>query len=328
MRAIITGVIGQTGSYLAEHLIEQNYDVYGVYRRISSGDNLSNISTIKDHPRFHLIAADICDYSLTSQLIGDIKPDEMYNLAAMSHVAQSFKEPIQTFRVNAEAVLGELEAIRKYSPTTKFLQAGTSELYGKNNCPATGFNEQSLFSPCSPYAVAKLAAHHAVKNYRDAYKLFASNFIGFNHESPRRGSDFVTKKITRGVAAVKLGLQEHVLLGNIDAKRDWGHAQDYCVAQHLILQQDKPDDFVVATGQTISVRDALEFVCKLAGLDFQKVYKQDERFMRPSDVPYLLGDASKAKQVLGWKPKYDWKSLLTEMYQYDWEELYLETLPK
>lgn len=317
-KAIITGVSGQSGSYLAEYLLGLGYEVYGVYRRVSTGNNFDNIAAILNNPRFHLYPGDICDYPFMFQLIDDIKPDEFYNLAAASHVGQSFSEPTVVFRTNAEAVIAQLDAIRKFSPKTRYLQASTSEMHGTSFCPPEGWNEDSPFYPRSPYAVAKVAAHNAVRNYRERKNdaIYSCASICHNHESPRRGMDFVTKKITHGVASVKLGLQQHVELGNLKAYRDWGHAKDYVQAQHLILQQDEPEDYVVATGQPASVRDALEYVCQEAGLDFDDVYRQNPKYMRPSDVPYMKGDATKLRN-LGWRPNYNWKSLLTEMYYHD-----------
>jgi GDPmannose 4,6-dehydratase len=316
-RAVITGVAGQDGSYLSEYLISLGYQVYGIYRRISTGQELANLQDIKDHQHLHLIEGDITDSALIFRVMQDVKPDEFYNLAAMSHVGQSFKEPIQTFRVNAEAVLIQLEAIKAWSRNTKYYQASTSELFGGISCPKDGYTEDSKMHPRSPYAVAKLAAYASVVNYREMKDpLFACNGILFNHESPRRGEDFAPRKITKGVASIKLGLQDYLYMGNLEACRDIGHAADYVRAMHLMLQQDEPDDFCVATGTSISIKQMLEYVCGLAGLEFDDVYRMDERFMRPSDVPNLLGKPEKIVE-LGWEPTYDWRSLLEEMYVSD-----------
>jgi GDPmannose 4,6-dehydratase len=316
-RAVVTGCAGQDGSYLAEYLLEEGYDVYGIYRRISTGQDLANLKAVLQHPRLHLIEGDITDSAFIFSLVQDVQPNEFYNLAAMSHVGQSFKEPIATFRVNAEAVLAELEAIRRWSPDTRFYQASTSELFGGLDCPTEGYTEVSELNPRSPYAVAKAAAYASVRLYRQAYGTFACNGFLFNHSSPRRSVDFATRKITKGVARIKKGLQDHLYMGNLEAFRDEGHAIDYVKAQHMILQQSKPDDYAVATGTGATIRDMLQFVCQLADLEFANVYRQDERYMRPSDVPYLLGDASKARQLLGWEPTYTWRDLLEEMYQHD-----------
>lgn len=315
-RAIVTGVAGQDGSFLAEYLLELDYDVYGVYRRISTGQDLANLKDVLNNPRLHLVEGDITDSSFMFNLVENVKPDEFYNLAAMSHVGQSFKEPIQTFRVNAEAVLIQLEAIRRWSPEARYYQASTSELYGGISCPLEGYTEHSPFHPRSPYAVAKLAAHAAVQNYREAYSIYACNGILFNHSSVRRGIDFATRKITQGVASIKLGLQEHLYMGNLDAARDEGCAVDYVKAMHLMLQLSIADDYVVATGKAATIKEMLWFVCSLADLDPADVYRQDERYMRPSDVPLLKGNASRIR-LYGWEPKYSWQGLLAEMYEHD-----------
>jgi len=315
-RAIVTGCRGQDGSFLAEYLISLDYDVYGVYRRVSAHQDMSNISSILNHPRLHLMEGDICDSVFMFDLIQSVKPDEFYNLAAQSHVHTSFKEPIQTFRVNAESVIIQLEAIRKWSPNTKYYQASTSEIMGGLDCPKTGYTEESPANPRSPYALSKTTAYNAVHLYKQSYGIFGCNGILFNHSSQRRPKDFATRKITHGIASVKLGLQDHLYMGNMEACRDEGHSADYVRAMHLMLQQDDPEDYIVATGTSTSIKDMFEYVCSLAGLKFEDVYRMDERFMRPSDVPYLLGDSSKIKK-LGWEPIYNWKTLLKEMYEYD-----------
>jgi GDPmannose 4,6-dehydratase len=321
-RAIITGAAGQDGSYLAEYLLDLNYDVYGVYRRISTGQDLSNLKAILDNPRLHLVEGDITDSSFIFNLIDDIRPDEFYNLAAMSHVGQSFKEPIQTFRVDAEAVIIQLEAIKKWSPKTKYYQASTSELFGGLDCPKDGYTEDSDLNPRSPYAIAKQAAYSAVHLYRKdgSNPIFACNGILFNHSSPRRGKDFATRKITMGVAKILLGIEDHLYMGNMTAFRDEGHSEDYVKAMHLMLQQKIPDDYIVATGSGATIKQMLEYVCSEAGLRYNNVYRVDERFMRPSDVPFLKGDAGKILSI-GWEPQHTWKSLLSEMYEKDYNSL-------
>jgi GDPmannose 4,6-dehydratase len=319
--AVITGVAGQDGSYLAEFLLEKGYLVVGITRRHGSNEKYGNIDHLFNHDNFKLVEGDISDTTLICRVLHQYRPHEWYNLAAMSHVGQSFKEPLMTFDVDARAVLGQLESIRQISPYTRFYQASTSELFGGINCPIEGYDEQSLFNPRSPYAIAKLAAYWSVRNYRVAYNLFACNGILHNHSSPRRGHDFATRKITRGVAKVKLGLDTSVQMGDLSAFRDEGHAKDYCKAMYLMLQQEKPDDYVVATGSGATIEEMFRYVCSLADLSFEDTYEVNQRFMRPSDVPYLLGSPTKAREDLGWNPEYDWKSLLKEMYENDIKEL-------
>lgn len=319
--AIITGVEGQDGSYLAEYLIELGYQVVGVTKR-SGIHNLSlNLNGLIDIDDFIIEYGDITDPFFVNLLIQKYKPEMYFNLAAMSHVGQSFKEPIKVFNTNSTAVLNALEAIRQNSRYTRFYQASTSEIFGGLNCPELGYNENAKIHPRSPYGVAKAAAYHAVINYREAYGLHASNGILFNHSSPRRGYDFATRKMTRGVARIKLGMQDTLKMGNLEAVRDEGHAYDYVRAMFLMLQQEEADDYVIATGKNASIKQMLQHICKIANLKFEDVYEMDERFMRPSDVPFLLGDATKAREELGWIPEYDWKKLLTEMYQNDYAEI-------
>jgi len=316
--AIVTGCPGQDASYLCELLVKKGYEVYGVSRRSTRENN--NMENVEGKSSYHAITMDVTDASGISNLVKDIQPDEYYNLAAMSHVGQSFKEPCSTLMSDGYAVSCVLDAIKIHSSNCRFYQASTSELYGHVN-EGEFLNEDSRFKPRSPYAAAKLYAHNMVSIYREAYGLHASCGILFNHESERRGLNFVTRKITYGVARVKANLDTCVQLGNIDAIRDWGHARDYVNGMWLMLQQDHPDDYVLATGKTASVRDALAFVCQLADLDINNVYKINPEFMRPADVPYLCGDASKANLVLGWSPDCDWKSLLEIMYESDLKTL-------
>tara|TARA_A200000159_G_scaffold164855_1_gene196795 strand:+ start:2612 stop:3604 length:993 start_codon:yes stop_codon:yes gene_type:complete len=323
LKAVITGVAGQDGSYLADFLLSKGYFVIGISLRHSSGSDHKNISHIinSGEKNFLLIEGNILDQTLISRVLHDHKPHEWYNLAAMSHVGQSFREPLATFEVDAKAVISQLELIRQISPYTRFYQASTSELFGGLKCPKTGYTEESKFHPRSPYGVAKLAAFWSVVNYREAYNIFACNGILHNHSSPRRGKDFATRKITRGVAKVFLGIEDKLRMGNLEAFRDEGHSKDYCKAMWMMLQSEVPKDYLVATGTGASIKEMLKYVCELAGLSIDKVYEQDERFMRPSEVPFLLGNPAKIISDLGWEPSYSWKDLLKEMYEADLEEL-------
>lgn len=322
-KALITGITGQDGSYLAELLLEKGYEVHGIVRRSSSFnrariDHLCLNSEIYGKTLF-LHYGDMTDSSRLTKLIYEIGPDEIYNLAAQSHVRISFDMPEFTGEVDAIGTLRMLEAVREagLSKKIRFYQASTSELYGKvQEVPQS---ETTPFYPRSPYAVAKQYAFWSVKNYREAYGSFASNGILFNHESPRRGENFVTRKITMGVARIKLGLQKSLAMGNIEAKRDWGFAGDYVEGMWRILQHDKPDDFVLATGEMHSVRDFLEAAFAVVDLDWQKYVTYDERFIRPSEVDQLLGDASKARRELGWEPKVKFHELVTMMVESDLE---------
>lgn len=324
--AVVTGVLGQDGSYLSEYLISLGYNVIGIARRQSTGPNTKNIEHLlePETESFRLIYGDITDYTFLSRVLHDYAPSEWYGLAAESHVGYSFKNPVYAFRTNAEAVIAQLELIRQISPYTRFYNAATSELFGGLNCPETGYTEESQFNPRSPYAVAKLAAFYATKNYREAYGIYACSGILHNHSSPRRGGDFATRKITRGVAEIKLGMREKIQMGNLSAFRDEGHSKDYCRAMHLMLQQDKPEDFLISTGKGATIEDMFKYVCGLVGLEFEDVYEKDQRFMRPSDVPFLLGNPSKAKEKLGWEPEYTWKKLLREMLVKDALEMKTE----
>ena len=320
-KALITGITGQDGSYLAELLLSKGYEVHGIVRRASSFnreriDHLCLNSEIYGKT-FFLHYGDMTDSSRLTKLVYEIKPDEVYNLAAQSHVHVSFDMPEFTGDVDALGTMRLLEAIREagLGKSVRFYQASTSELYGKvQEVPQ---RETTPFYPRSPYAVAKLYAFWAVKNYREAYGLFASNGILFNHESPRRGENFVTRKITLGVAKIKLGLQKSLAMGNIEAKRDWGFAGDYVEGMWRILQHDKPDDFVLATGEMHSVREFLEAAFSSVDLDWREFVTHDERFDRPSEVDQLLGDPTKARTQLGWEPKVDFKGLVKMMVESD-----------
>jgi len=319
--AVITGVAGQDGSYLSEHLISLGYKVIGITRRISTKNELDNLNQIIDNNNFKLLIGDITDSTFICRILHHYKPHEWYNLAAMSHVGQSFIEPTYSFRINGEAVINQLELIRNISPYTRYYQASTSELFGSSICPENGFIETNIMNPMSPYAISKLAAYWSVINYRKSYNLFACNGILHNHSSPRRGFDFATRKITSGIAKIKVGKEQKIKMGNLNAFRDEGHAKDYCKAMHLMLQQEEPDDFIIATGAGATIEEMLKYVCTIADLKFEDVYEQDQKFMRPSDVSYLLGNAEKARKKLGWKPEYNWKMLLEEMYLHDLSSL-------
>lgn len=320
LKAIVTGA-GQDSSYMAELLLSKGYEVVLFTKRRSVGGDHENVEHLLNNDNFVFLEGDITDPTFISRILHDYKPHEYYGLASQSHVGYSFKDPVHTFDVTGKAVVMQLDMIRQISPSTRFYNAATSELFGGLNCPEGGYNEQSPFNPRSPYAVAKAAAFYATKNYREAYGLHASSGILFNHSSERRAPSFATRKITKGVAEVKLGLKSKLQMGNLTPFRDEGCAKDYVMAQWLMLQQDKPDDYVVATGDGATIEQMFRYVCELADLEFEQVYEQDERFMRPSEVPFLKGDSSKAKRVLGWEPEYTWKALLKEMYENDLEIL-------
>ena len=312
--AIITGITGQDGSYLADLLLEKGYYVVGAKRRTSL-INTDRVDHNYHHPNFKMEYFDLNDSGCVYRLLNKYSPDEFYNLAAQSHVRVSFDIPENTVDGITMGTLRILEAIRNIAPECKFYQSSSSEMYGDST--DFPFDEDSRMLPASPYACAKLFAHRLVRNYRESYGIFACSGILFNHESPRRGETFVTRKITLAAAKIKLGLQKELCLGNLEAKRDWGFAGDYVKAMWLMLQQDKPDDFVIATGQAHSVSDFLNCVFKKADLDVSKHVKIDKRLFRPQEVPYLLGDSTKAKRVLGWKPEVNFQGLAEIMYQYD-----------
>jgi GDPmannose 4,6-dehydratase len=312
--AIVTGATGQDGSYLVEFLLEKGYRVIGLKRRTSSICT-DRINHIFGHKNFSMRYFELNEPSSMWRLFGEYKPDEIYNLAAQSHVRVSFEVPESTTDTIAMGTVRMLEAIRHVVPNTRFYQASSSEMFGDN--PQVPQNELTTLQPASPYACAKVYAHHLVRNYRESYGLHASSGILFNHESPKRGETFVTRKITMAAARIKLGLQDKLYLGNLDAKRDWGFAGDYVKAMWLMLQQEHPGDYVIATGETHTVREFLEEVFKLAGLDIQKHVEIDERLFRPHEVPVLMGDASKAESKLGWQPEVKFKKLALMMYESD-----------
>jgi GDPmannose 4,6-dehydratase len=319
-KALITGITGQDGSYLAELLLEKGYQLWGIMRRSSSFHTGRIDHLYKDpheHPRLRLVYGDLTDGNNLSTIINEIQPDEVYNLGAQSHVRVSFDMPIYTADVDALGTLRLLEAIRSSDKPAKFYQASSSEMYGK--VVETPQTEKTPFYPRSPYGCAKVYSFWQTVNYREAYGLFACNGILFNHESPRRGETFVTRKITRAATRIKLGLQDKLFLGNLEAKRDWGFAGDYVEANWLMLQQDKPDDYVVATGESHSVSEFVDEVFSYLELDWQKYVEIDQRYFRPSEVDYLQGDASKAKKVLKWEPKVTFKELARMMTDADME---------
>jgi GDPmannose 4,6-dehydratase len=322
-KALITGITGQDGSYLAELLLGKGYEVHGIIRRASTF-NTGRLDAIYMDPhaassRLFLHYGDLSDASALARLIGKIQPEEIYNLAAQSHVRVSFDSPEYTTDITATGAIRLLEAIRETGIRPRFYQASSSEMYGK--VQAVPQTETTPFYPRSPYACAKVYAYWITVNYRESYGLFACNGILFNHESPRRGETFVTRKITRAVAHIKAGLQDKLFLGNLEAKRDWGYAREYVAAMWLMLQQDTPDDYVIATGETHSVSEFLEVAFSHAGLDWRRHVEIDSRYYRPAEVDMLIGDASKARQKLGWTPQTKFEDLVKLMVDADIQEL-------
>jgi len=317
-KAFLTGITGQDGSYLAEFLLSKGYEVHGLIRR-SSTFNTERIDHLyhdfhDPDTRLFLHYGDLSVSAQLMDLLSSIQPDEIYNLGAQSHVRVSFDMPEYTGDVTGLGTLRILEAIRKTEIKTKFYQASSSEMFGSAPPPQ---NERTVFQPRSPYAAAKVYSYYVTQNYRDAYGIFAANGILFNHESPRRGETFVTRKITRAATQIKLGLKDKLYLGNLEAKRDWGFAGDYVEAMWLMLQQDQPDDFVIATGETHSVREFAEMVFKKLNLDYKKYITIDKRYFRPTEVDELQGDSTKAKRVLGWQPKASFEKLVDMMIEAD-----------
>jgi GDPmannose 4,6-dehydratase len=320
-KALITGITGQDGSYLAEFLLAKGYEVHGIIRR-SSSFNTSRLEQIYVDPhqsgaRLFLHHGDLVDGIGLREILTRVRPDEVYNLAAQSHVKVSYDQPAYTVQVVALGAMNLLEAIRDLGLPIRYYQASSSEQYGK--VVETPQTEKTPFYPRSPYACAKVYAHWQTVNYREAYGIFACNGVLFNHESPRRGETFVTRKITRAATRIKEDLQKKLFLGNLDAKRDWGFAGDYVEAMWLMLQHDKPDDYVIATGETHSVREFLDEVFGLLGLNWQEHVEVDQRYFRPAEVDLLLGDSGKARRVLGWKPKIAFKQLAKMMTEADLE---------
>tara|TARA_R110002072_G_scaffold32307_4_gene98817 strand:+ start:21601 stop:22584 length:984 start_codon:yes stop_codon:yes gene_type:complete len=312
--AIVTGITGQDGSYLAELLLEKGYRVVGLKRRTST-ITTDRIDQVFEHPNLILRYFSLHDPSSMYRILEEYKPDEIYNLAAQSHVKVSFEVPIETADAVAMGTLRLLEAARQICPNVKFYQASSSEMFGDN--PNIPQSESTRFMPASPYACSKLFCHSLIRNYREGYGMHASSGILFNHESPRRGETFVTRKITLAAAKIKMGLQDKLYLGNLSAKRDWGFAGDYVEAMWLMLQQDDPGDYVIATGETRSVEEFLNYVFEYAGLDVKKHVEIDPRLFRPHEVPLLLGDSSKAREELNWQPKVSFEGLAIMMYEAD-----------
>ncbi len=318
--ALITGILGQDGPYLAQFLLGKGYKVYGMIRRYAN-PNFENIEYLGLENKIEFVEGDLTDDASLINLIKNIRPDEVYNLAAQSFVGSSWEQAELTTEINALGVLNLLGAIKLFSPTTKFYQASTSEMFGLGS--TNGYqDENTSFHPRSPYAISKLYAHWMTINFRESFGIFTCSGILFNHESPLRGIQFVTRKISDGVAKIKLGLTKELHLGNLEPKRDWGFAGDYVEAIYLMLQQDKPDDFVVATGESHSVKEFAEEAFKVAGIgDWQKYVKSDPRFKRPAEVPDLKGKADKAKKILGWQPKTSFDELVKMMVDADIKRL-------
>lgn len=315
-RALITGITGQDGSYLAEFLLEKGYRVFGMVRRTSTV-NFERIQHIQD--KIELVQGDLLDQVSLIQILQQCRPHEVYNLAAQSFVPTSFQQPVLTGECTALGVTRMLDAIRIVDPTIRFYQASSSEMFGKvREVPQ---NEQTPFYPRSPYGVAKVYGHWITVNYRESYNLFACSGILFNHESPRRGLEFVTRKVSHGVARIKLGLDNELRLGNLEARRDWGYAGDYVRAMWLMLQQDEPDDYVIATGETHSVRELCEVAFSYVGLDYRDFVRVDPQYFRPAEVDLLVGDASKAHAKLGWRPTVNFQELVQMMVEADLERL-------
>ncbi len=315
-RALITGITGQDGSYLADLLLDEGYEVFGMVRR-SSTDTTSRIEHLRGKVEF--LQADLLDQASVVKAVETARPDEIYNLAAQSFVPTSWSQPVLTGQFTALGVTRMLEALRQMAPEARFYQASSSEMFGKvREVPQ---NELTPFHPRSPYAVAKTYGHHITINYRESYGVFAVSGILFNHESPRRGREFVTRKITDGAARIKLGLAKELRLGNLDSQRDWGYAGDYVRAMHLMLQQDEPGDYVISTGRTHSVRQFLEIAFGHVGLDYNEYVQQDPRYLRPAEVDQLIGDSAKAKSELGWEPTVSFEELVVMMVDADLELL-------
>jgi GDPmannose 4,6-dehydratase len=319
-KAFITGINGQDGSYLAEYLLELGYKVYGIVRRHSVAEE-QNTRIQQIQPNLITYYGDLLDQGGIERLLDKIQPDEIYNLAAQSHVRISFDIPQFTVQTNSIGVLNILEAYRRSCPKAKFYQASSSEMFGLSVEEDNFQRETTIMNPVSPYGCSKVFGYNVVRNYRRAYGLHATNGILFNHESPRRGSNFVTNKVAKAAARIKLGLQDKLELGNMDSYRDWGHSYDYVRAMYLILQHDKPDDWVVSTMETHSVREMCKLVFNHLDLDYKNYVKQNPKFLRPEELPYLKGDSTKIRTELGWKPTYTFKKMMEEMTDY-WLEYF------
>lgn len=314
-KAFITGIGGQDGSYLAEYLITLGYEVHGIVRRNSTPEN-QDIRLTHLQGKISTYYGDLLDQGGIEKLLDKIQPDEIYNIAAQSHVRISFDIPQFTVQTNAIGVLNMLEAYRRACPQAKFYQASSSEMFGLSVEDDNFQRETTIMNPVSPYGCSKVFGYNIVRNYRRAYGLHATNGILFNHESPRRGSNFVTNKVAKAAAKIKLGLQDKLELGNMDSYRDWGHSYDYVRAMHLMMQQDKPGDWVVSTMETHSVREMCDVVFSHLGLDYKKYVTQNPKYLRPEELPYLRGDSTKIREQLGWKPKYTFKEMMEEMADY------------
>lgn len=319
-KALITGIAGQDGSYLTEYLLSLGYEVHGIVRRHSVAENQNHRLHKHDLTHnVHTYYGDLLDYPSLVRIINEVKPDEIYNLGAMSHVRISYDIPSFTIQTNALGVLNMLEVYRTLCPEAKFYQASSSEMFG-NSVDEDGVQRLTTpMNPVSPYGCSKVMGYNLVRHYRHAYKLHACNGILFNHESPRRGSNFVTNKVVKGAVAIKKGLSDKLELGNMDSYRDWGHSKDYVRAMHMIINHDVPDEFIVATGETHSVRDLCETVFSKLDMNYEDYVVQNPKYMRPEELKYLKGDASEARDILGWKPDYTFETMLEEMIE-RWEK--------
>ena len=319
-KALITGIAGQDGSYLTEYLLSLGYEVHGIVRRHSVAENQNH--RLHKHnltQNVHTYYGDLLDYPSLVRIVSEVKPDEIYNLGAMSHVRVSFDMPSFTIQTNALGVLNMLEVYRTLCPEARFYQASSSEMFG-NSVDDDGVQRLTTpMNPVSPYGCSKVMGYNLVRHYRHAYKLHASNGILFNHESPRRGSNFVTNKVVKGAVAIKKGLQDKLELGNMDSYRDWGHSKDYVRAMHMILNHDVADEFIIATGETHSVRELCEIVFNKLGMNYKDYVVQNPKYMRPEELKYLKGDSSKSREILGWSPEYTFESMLDEMIE-RWEK--------
>ena len=315
-KALITGISGQDGSYLTEYLLSMGYEVHGVVRRHSVAENQN--FRLHEIPGVYTHYGDLLDYPSISRVMTEVQPHEIYNLGAMSHVRVSFDIPSFTIKTNALGVLHMLEVYRTICPDAKFYQASSSEMFGNSVDPDGVQRLTTPMNPVSPYGCAKVMGYNLVRHYRNAYKLHACNGILFNHESPRRGSNFVTNKVVKTAVQIKKGLQNRLELGNMDSSRDWGHSKDYVRAMHMILNHHEPDEFIVATGETHTVRDLCETVFTKLGMDYRDYVVQNPKYMRPEELKYLKGDPSKSKEVLGWEPEYTFSSMIDEMIE-RWE---------
>ena len=315
-KALITGINGQDGSYLAEFLLDKGYEVWGILKRNSVAENQTARIDNEIYPKLKLEYADLTDLASLIRVISKVQPDELYNLAAQSHVRISFDQPLYTANTTAIGALNVLEAVRMVSPNTKVYQASSSEMFG-NSIDNDGYQRETTpMNPVSPYGCAKVFAYNISRNYRHSYNMFVSNGVLFNHESPRRGTNFVTNKVCKEAVKIKLGLSDNLKLGNLDATRDWGHAKDYVIAMWEILQLDKSDDFVCATGTSHSVRELCDYVFSLLDLDYREYVTQDEKFLRPEELHNLKGDSSKLIKTTGWTHDYTFESMLDEMVEY------------